>query len=229
MTNLAVEPTNTPTGKSTKQKIIFYTMLGILAFIGGGLLGLILLRVVSTGSIKAPHEFHGFILETPEVLGEFTLNDPAGHPVNLSDFRGQVTLVYYGYRHCPDICPATLSELTNMMETLGSKSDQVQVIMVSVDPERDSPEKLAEYVSYFHSDFIGLTGTPDELTAATVPYGIFYEKHEGTDASGYLIDHSAGVLLFDRQGYLKEMFPFGIQGEKIATDVEYFLRPPLFR
>ena len=228
MTNLAVETTNSKQ-RSKKQNLIFYTILGIIAFIGGGLIGFLLLRVISTGSVRAPHEFHGFILETPEVLGEFTLNDPAGNAVNLSDFRGQVTLVYYGYRHCPDVCPATLSELMNMMEVLGPKSDQVQVIMVSVDPERDTPEKLGQYVSYFHPDFIGLTGTPDQLTAATVPYGIFYEKHEGSEASGYLIDHSAGVLLFDREGYLKEMFPFGIQGENIATDVEYFLRPPLFR
>ena len=229
MTNLAIE-TNTPDkGRSKKQKLIFYTILGIIAFIGGGLIGLVLLRVISTGSVRAPHQFHGFILETPEVLGEFTLSDPAGNAVNLSDFRGKVTLVYYGYRHCPDVCPATLSELMNMMEVLGPKGDEVQVIMVSVDPERDTPEKLDKYVSYFHPDFIGLTGTQDQLTAATVPYGIFYEKHEGGEASGYLIDHSAGVLLFDREGYLKEMFPFGIQGEKIAIDVEYFLRPKLFR
>lgn len=229
MTNLAVEPINHPDGKTKKQKIIFWSVLAILAFVGGGLIGLLLVRVVSTGSIRAPQEFHGFLLETPDVLGEFTLSDPKGEAVSLSDFRGEVTVVYYGYRHCPDVCPATLSELGNMMDVLGRKSDQVQVIMVSVDPERDIPEKLGEYVSYFHPDFIGLTGSQDQLTAATVPYGIFYEKHEGTAASGYLIDHSAGVLVFDREGYLKLMFPFGIRGEDMAADVDYFLRPPLFR
>lgn len=231
MTNLAIKPTQPDGKKSKKKTVVFYTILGLLAFVAGGLIALTYLNVINIGSIRAPHEFKGFILESPEVLGEFTLNNAAGDAVNLSDFRGQVTLVYYGYRHCPDVCPTTLSELSNMMDTLEleNKSDQVQVIMVSVDPERDTPDKLAEYVSYFHTDFIGLTGSPDQITAATVPYGIFYEKHEGGEGSGYLIDHSAGVLLFDRDGYLKEMFPFGIKGEEIAADVSYFLKHPLFR
>jgi len=229
MTNLTVEPIQPPKEKSKKQKMLFYITMGLLAFVGGSLVGILLLRVISTGSIRAPQEFYGFLLETPDVLGEFTLTDPNGEAVSLSDFHGKVSLVYYGYRHCPDVCPSTLSELGNMMDVLGRKSDQVQVIMVSVDPERDTPEKLGEYVTYFHPDFIGLTGTQEELTAATVPYGIFYEKSEGSEASGYLIDHSAGVLLFDRNGHLKLMFPFGITGEDMASDVSYFLRPSLFR
>ena len=134
MTNLAVETANPKQGKSRKQNLLFYTILGIIAFVGGGLIGLVLLRVISTGSIRAPHEFHGFLLETPEVLGEFTLSDSGGNAVNLSDFRGRVTLVYYGYRHCPDVCPATLSELMNMMEVLGGKSDDVQHMNMKVIP-----------------------------------------------------------------------------------------------
>ena len=173
--------------------------------------------------VRQPHEFSGFLLESPIVKGKFTLQDHTGAPVAFSDFEGKVTLIYYGYTYCPDVCPSTLSEMSQMMEELGRRADEVQVIMVSVDPERDTPEKLNEYVTYFHPDFIGLTGTEEQLVAATAPYGIFYEKHDGSEASGYLIDHSAGVLLFDEKGYLKLMFPYAVRGEDMAEDVQYFL------
>ena len=178
----------------------------------------------TTGAFgRQPHEFSGFLLESPIVKGKFTLEDHTGAPVALSDFEGKVTLVYYGYTYCPDVCPATLSEMNQMMTKLGHHADDVQVIMVSVDPERDTPDKLHNYVTYFNPNFIGLTGTEEQLAAATAPYGIFYDKHEGTEASGYLIDHSAGVLLFDDEGYLKLMFPYAVRGEDMAEDVEYFL------
>ena len=96
--------------------------------------------------------------------------------------------------------------------------------MVSVDPERDTPEMLAEYVTHFHPSFIGVTGTPDEIAEVATLYGIFYEAHEGTAATGYLVDHTATVMVIDQDGHLKLVFPFGEPAENIAEDLAYLLR-----
>ena len=96
--------------------------------------------------------------------------------------------------------------------------------MITVDPDRDTPEHLAEYLSFFDPSFIGLTGTEEEILGATTPFGIYYKKHEGTIASGYLFDHTATVMAIDKQGYLRLVYPFGISGEDIAADMRYLIR-----
>ena len=96
--------------------------------------------------------------------------------------------------------------------------------MISVDPARDTPEILAEYVSHFHPGFIGVTGTPEEIAQVAASYGIFYEAHEGTAATGYLVDHTATVLVIDQEGHLKLVFPFGTTAEDIAKDLAYLLQ-----
>lgn len=199
-------------------------LLGAAALLAGAGFGILLLKLWPAGISIDAAEMHGLVLESPVIYGEFELDNHHGESAALSDYRGEVVLVYYGYTHCPDVCPGTLAELSTMLETLGRRANQVQVLMVSVDPERDNLEKLGQYVTYFHPDFVGLTGSEDALAAATIPYGIFYERHAGTAASGYLIDHSAGVLLFDKSGQLRMLFPFGVRGEDIADDVRHFLR-----
>ena len=110
-----------------------------------------------------------------------------------------------------------------MMRELGDDADDVQVIMISVDPERDTPERLGEYVRYFHPDFIGLTGTEDEISQAATPLGIYFAKQEVEGASGYLMDHTATVLLIDKDGLARLIWPYGTSGEDMAADVRYFL------
>jgi protein SCO1/2 len=170
-----------------------------------------------------PHTFHGTVIQSPEPSFDFTLTGSDGD-VSLSDFRGKLALVYFGYTFCPDICPATLANVGEALRDLGSKADDVQVIMVSLDPERDTPEKLAEYVGQFHPSFIGVTGTKEQLDEVASLYGIFYEKNESAGASGYLIDHTATLLVLDREGYLKLVFPFGVTADEIADDLRYMLR-----
>ena len=170
-----------------------------------------------------PHVFHGTVIQSPEQAFDFTLTDVNGD-VSLSDYRGKLVLIYFGYTFCPDICPATLANVAQALRTMGAKADDVQLIMISLDPERDTPKKLAEYVAHFHPSFIGITGSKEQLDETASLYGIFYEKTEGTVNTGYMIDHTATLLVIDREGYLKLVFPFGVTAAEIADDLKYMLR-----
>ncbi|HRK90421.1 MAG TPA: SCO family protein [Anaerolineales bacterium] len=170
-----------------------------------------------------PHTFHGTVIQSPETSHDFTLTGINGN-VSLSDYRGKLVLLYFGYTFCPDICPATLANVGQALNQIGSNADDVQTIMISLDPQRDTPEKLAEYTAHFHPSFIGVTGTQEQLDAVASLYGIFYQVNEGSDATGYLIDHTATLLVIDREGFLKLVFPFGVTVDEIADDLKYMLR-----
>lgn len=185
---------------------------------------LLLLAVMTATGCGRPYTYHGMLLESPNPAADFTLTDASGQPVSLSDFRGKLVVLYFGYTFCPDVCPTTMTELAKAIQALGPKANEVQVIMVSVDPERDTPQKVAEYVSYFDPNFIGLSGTPEEVAAAATPFGIYYEKHEGTAATGYLVDHTATLNVVDQEGRMRLVLPFGTSGEDIADDLAHLLR-----
>jgi len=170
-----------------------------------------------------PHTFHGTVIQSPEPSYDFTLTS-ANDDISLSDYRGKLVLIYFGYTFCPDICPATLANVGQSLKELGTKADDVQLIMISLDPERDTPEKLAEYVAHFHPSFIGVTGSQEDLAKIAALYGIFYEKTDGSDNTGYLINHTATLLVIDREGYLKLVFPFGVTVPEIVDDLKYMLR-----
>ena len=127
--------------------------------------GFVLIVALATVLLR-PYRFHGTELLSPQPAKDFTLTGPGGKPVSLSDFQGKLTVMYFGYTYCPDVCPTTLAELAQAMRKLGKKADQVQVIMVTVDPDRDTPEHLAEYLAYFSPTFRGLSGTPEQIAAA---------------------------------------------------------------
>lgn len=188
--------------------------------IGIGLGGLFLLIRPFFG----PTEWHGMEIQSNKPVTNFTLTGPGEEPVSLIDFRDKVVMIYFGYTFCPDVCPATMVELRDAMEILGKNSEDVQVLMITLDPERDTPEVLEAYLAHFDDSFIGLTGTPDELIAVTAPLGIFYERHEGSAASGYLIDHTATVAVLDKDRLLRLIYPFGITGEEMAADLKYLVR-----
>lgn len=170
-----------------------------------------------------PHTFHGTVIQSPDLSYDFTLTSAAGD-VSLSDFRGKLVLLYFGYTFCPDICPATLGNVSQALRELGKKADDVQLIMVSLDPERDTPDDLANYVEHFHPSFVGVTGSQETLAEVASLYGIYYQKTEGSAGTGYLIDHTATLLVIDREGYLKLVFPFGVTADEIADDLNYMLR-----
>lgn len=167
-----------------------------------------------------PYTFRGTEFAGEKSAPNFTLTGANGQPVSLSDFRDKVVVLYFGYTFCPDVCPTTLSDMKQVMQMLGNKADDVQFIMISVDPERDSPEKLAEYVANFDPRFIGLTGTPEDVLAAATPYGVIFEKHEGSAATGYLVDHTATLNVIDKNGRLRLLFPFDADPKDIASDLK---------
>ena len=169
------------------------------------------------------YQSHGFMLDRATPATDFTLNAAGNQRVSLSEFRGKVVLLYFGYTHCPDVCPTTMADLRVALSELDAKANEIQVIMVSVDPERDSPEWLADYVHRFDERFLGLTGPLDQITEIATAYGIRFFKHEGTAATGYLIDHTAKVTVIDRQGNTRMFFPFGETSEEMAEDLRYML------
>ncbi|MEI2689408.1 MAG: SCO family protein [Anaerolineae bacterium] len=183
---------------------------------------LLLLLLLLTGC--QPYQYHGLLLDSPVPASDVTLTSQTGEPVSLSDFRGQLTALYFGYTFCPDVCPTTLSTLNQALELMGDKADEVQVVMVSVDPDRDTPEALASYLSNFNPDFVGLTSTPEQIASAAIPFGVFFEKHEGSAATGYLVDHTASVMVLDRDGRLRLVIPFETPAEEIAADLKQLLK-----
>jgi protein SCO1/2 len=170
-----------------------------------------------------PHVFSGSVIQSNDKAPRVDLQASNGETVRIADFEGEVVVLYFGYTFCPDVCPTTLSKLSKAMDLLGEKAEDVQVIMVSVDPERDTPEALAEYVEYFHPDFMGITGELSAVDRVATLYGVYYEKEEGSAATGYLVNHTATVMVIDREGYLKLVLPFEGTAEQIAADIDYFL------
>lgn len=171
---------------------------------------------------QAEPEYFGTLWPSPQEAADFTLTSAAG-PVSLSDYEGKVVLLYFGYTFCPDVCPGTLADLGAVLREMGDDAAAIQVIMVTVDPERDTPEQLTEYMSHFHPSFVGLSGTEQEIGTVAAQYGVFYERHEGTAATGYLVDHTARVFVIDPQGEYWLSFPFGMEREQMRSDLQHVL------
>jgi protein SCO1/2 len=185
---------------------------------------LLVLAVAALAGCAQPYTFKGTEFVGDRAAPDFTLTGADGQPVSVSDFRDKVVVLYFGYTFCPDVCPTTLTDMKQVMQILGKQADDVQFIMVSVDPERDTPEKLKEYVTYFDPRFIGVTGTPEEVLAAATPYGVIFEKHEGTAATGYLVDHTATLNIIDKDGKLRLLFPFDADPKNIADDLKQLVQ-----
>ncbi|MFZ5918762.1 MAG: SCO family protein [Chloroflexota bacterium] len=172
-----------------------------------------------------PYSFHGMVMKSAELAPNFTLiSSRTGEPVQLRDFRGQVVLLYFGYTTCPDVCPATLSDVAQAFDKLGRKAEQVQLLWITVDPERDTPLKMQDYVLHFDPDFLGLVPrSAEETLAVATQYGIYYEKRDYGSATGYLMDHTATITLIDKDSYVRVVYPFGTTPEDLAADLEYIL------
>jgi protein SCO1/2 len=153
------------------------------------------------------------------VGGPFTLTDQDGGRKSLSDFRGKLVLLYFGFTHCPDVCPTDLMSIGNLVRSLGREGDQLQPVFVTLDPERDTRDILRAYATSFHPRFISLSGTEDEIRRVATSYKVFFEKVRPPGASTYFIDHSAYVFLLDREGRFITLFPPGTPQERMAVMV----------
>ena len=193
-------------------------LLAVLIAVGA------LAAIVAAVILLRPYHYHGFTLDANQPAADFALTAHTGQRVHLSDYRGKLVVLYFGYTFCPDACPTAMSTLARAMKRLGDKADQVQVLMVTVDPERDTAELLGNYVTHFNPRFIGLVGTPDEIAAAATPFGIYYQKHEGTPASGYLVDHTTTITVLDADGRVRLIWPLETAAEDVADDLAHLLR-----
>ncbi len=151
---------------------------------------------------------------------DFHLTDFNGKPRQLSDFRGKVVVLFFGYTHCPDVCPTTLSDLAIAMKKLGKEADKVQVLFVTVDPERDTPEILKKYVPFFNPTFLGLYGNAVETKRTADEFHVFYQKVQiEDDWKNYAMDHTAGCFVFDRQGRLRTYMKYGEKPDDMVKDI----------
>ncbi|MCF7821787.1 MAG: SCO family protein [Mariprofundaceae bacterium] len=151
--------------------------------------------------------------------GNFTLTGTNGKPVSLSDFNDKIVMIFFGYTHCPDVCPTALSTMEAVKSKLGSKASRVQNIFISVDPERDTPEKVTAYVGYFGDGNVGLTGTPQEIAKVAAQYRMSYKKIASEGATGYLVDHMDFIYLIDTEGRIRALHRSTSSVEKMASDV----------
>jgi len=201
-----------------RRRLLIVILAGFLVGALGGAAALIV-----TSSAQGPKvETTGTAL----IGGPFTLVDQNGKTVTDRDFRGKYMLIFFGFTHCPDICPAELQVMSAALDALGSKADEVVPVFVTLDPERDTPEAVGTYVKIFGKNFVGLTGSPTAIANAAKAYRVIYSKFEykGKDGNyGYSIDHSALVYLMDKDGQYLTHFTYGTPASKMTETMRSYL------
>lgn len=182
-----------------------------------------LLAVFLSVGCEAPAHFNATDLTGSSIGVDFALQDQNGKQRRLSDFKGKVVIVFFGYTQCPDVCPTTLSSLQETVRLLGTQADRVQVLFITLDPERDTAALLAQYVPSFHPSFLGLRGSTAETEAIAKAFKVFYKKQEGTAPGNYSIDHSTGSYVYDPSGRLRLYLKYGEIPQRIAADISKLL------
>ncbi len=194
--------------------------------------GVLLVPLVALGayfaSRQAPLAEQGLrcgTFEPPREAPAFSLDGSNGTKLSLRDQAGKVVILEFGFTYCEDVCPVTLAHLTEVYKKLGSAARDVQLIYVTVDPDRDTPQRLREHLTAFNPSFLGATGTPDELTAVRKAYGVVAEQVVSRNqALGYQVNHSSSLYLIDRQGKIRGLVPFGTPADDIVHDLELLLK-----
>jgi len=154
---------------------------------------------------------------------DFALTDPQGQARRLADFKGKAVVVFFGYTQCPDVCPTTLLSMREVLNRLGNDAGRVQVVFVTLDPARDTPQVLAEYVTAFHPSFVGLRGDEATIAAVARDFKVFYAKQAGSTAGTYSLDHSTGSYAYDPEGRLRLLIRYGETPDNVASDLRLLL------
>mgnify|MGYP001815431959 CR=1 FL=1 len=169
-----------------------------------------------------PHFYHGTVMQAPTRAPDMEgLVFADGTAVDMGDFRGDVVLIYFGYTHCPDVCPTTLNKAARALEQVGD-DDRVHVMMVSVDPARDDLASLGQYVTSFGEGFLGATGEMSDIERVATEYGVFFARGDDTDG-GYDVDHTASLLGIDTDGRLRIVWPTTVEVDDLAADLDELL------
>jgi protein SCO1 len=168
-------------------------------------------------------QFKSVDLTGADYAKDFQLTDHNGQPRSLKDFKGKLVVMFFGYTQCPDVCPTTMTELAEVKKLLGADGDKLQVLFVTVDPERDTPEVLKAYMANFDPSFLALRGTPEQLAALSKDFKIYFKKAEGKTATSYTMDHSAASLVYDTQG-LRLYTRYGTGAQALVSDFQLLLK-----
>ncbi len=168
--------------------------------------------------------FHGVDITGADYAKNLNLTDQNGQARTLKDFAGKVVVVFFGYTQCPDVCPTTMQELTEVKRLLGPDGDKLQAVFVTVDPERDTTELLKAYVENFDPSFVALRPTAEQLPAVAKEFKIYYKRVEGKTPTSYTMDHSAGSYTFDPQGRIRLFNRYGSGAKVLAEDFKWLLK-----
>ena len=167
--------------------------------------------------------FTGIDVTGGEMGGPLRLTDHEGRARSLADFHGKAVVVVFGFTHCPDVCPTALSDMARAVRQLGDRERDVQVLFVTVDPQRDTAELLRQYVPAFHPAFLGLRGSEAEVAAVTKDFKVYANQRPGKTPETYTVDHSAQSFVFDRQGRIRLLLPPNMASAAIASDLRLIL------
>lgn len=178
--------------------------------------------LLAVGAFSEPVTYHGTHLSPAMPAVDFTLHSGDG-TVNRQGLTDKVVPIFFGYTSCPDVCPTTLLRLATALDELGEARDQVQVVFVSVDPERDSPERASSYAKAIHPSFLGLTGSEEEIADVAAEYGIYYARAEGSEATGYLVDHTTATVVLNREGGVELLWSSTVTASQMAEDLATLL------
>ncbi len=174
----------------------------------------------------SPPSFQATDITGATFARDFKLTDHNGQVRTLADFRGKVVAMFFGYTHCPDVCPTTLSDFAMALQQLGPEAERVQVIFVTLDPQRDTPDLLKLFVPAFNPGFLGMYTDPVSLKQLVNEYKVVYQKTSVKGPDDYLIDHSAGSYVYDSEGHLRLLVPYGSSPDAIAHDLKTLLAAP---
>lgn len=180
-----------------------------------------------TGCAGGTRALHGSVYNPPQAAPAINLQTTSGTSFKLSSFKGDILLLYFGYTFCPDVCPTTLADVKLIFEEIGQHAEDIHLAMITVDPERDTPEVLNDYLRRFHPQYIGLRGQGEQLDQVMSAYGVFAQKDPSHDPDRYLVSHTARLFLIDQQGVLRTNYPFGAPRETILADINLLLQEGL--
>ncbi|MES1162479.1 MAG: SCO family protein [Rhizobacter sp.] len=170
-----------------------------------------------------PVVFRGADITGADYARNLSLPDVNGQPRTLGDFKGKVTVVFFGYTQCPDVCPTTMAELAQVKKTLGADGDKLQGVFITIDPERDTPEILKSYMASFDPSFVALRGTLEQTQAAAKEFKIYFAKVPGKVDGSYTMDHSAGSFIIDAKGNVRVFERYGSGADGLTADVKALL------
>jgi protein SCO1/2 len=199
-----------------KRRIVLKSMAGSVLLVPAAAL--------LASCTESKPQFKAVDITGADYAKDFQLADHNGQPRSLKDFAGKVVVLFFGYTQCPDVCPTTMAELAEVKKQLGKDGDRLQVLFVTVDPERDTSQVLKGYMANFDPTFLALRGTPEQLAAMAKDYKVYYKKTEGKTPSSYTMDHSAASYVYDPQGRLRLYTRYGSGAQALVSDIELLLK-----